>query len=462
MTILLVKRRLLHLTAVSFLLACLFGCKKDKDLLYASEEVIEINNFIWENMLDLYLWTDLMPTNLDRRLEHDPVLYFNKLLYKTEDRWSIITKNAAELKSALEGIELTFGYQFKLFRLPDTDRIIGIMQFVLPDSPAARANIRRGDIFYKVDGIELNTNNYSSLLFRRLNYTLAFGEVQGNQVVDIGRTIALTAEVIQENPIHVNRIFEVEGQKIGYLMYNKFLSEFESGLDTTFAAFQSAMISDLILDLRYNPGGAATNATYLASLIAPQNVVAPAQVFTRYLYNENVTNYFLENGGEESPNLVSRFLDLENNLGLDRVYILVTSNTASASELVINGLKPYMDVILIGPENTSGKYAGSITVEDPAADHGWAMQPIVSKIANVTGESDYVDGFSPDYLTEDDLMNPLGVISEGMTAQALSLITGIPGPARIAHTESYQTLVSGGMLPVEERQKMWIDLAPLQ
>jgi C-terminal processing protease CtpA/Prc len=301
-------------------------------------------------------------------------------------------------------------------------------------------------------------SNYGALLFQKMNYTLSFGRINGSVIEDLNRDIALTAEVVPENPIHVSKILTIEGMNIGYLMYNRFLSEYDQDLDSVFAGFKSEAISELVLDLRYNPGGSASTALLLASLIAPESHTSAQSVFVRYLYNENVTNYFIEQDGPESSNLIGKFEDPGNNLDLDRIYILITENSASASELIINGLDPYMDVILIGPESTSGKYTGSITVEDEKGDHGWAMQPIVSKIANSMGTTDYSDGFSPDYLIEDGLMTPLGDLNENMLAQAISLITGIPGPARISQAERYESLLSGGMEPVEQRQEMWIEL----
>ena len=110
---------------------------------------------------------------------------------------------------------------------------------------------------------------------------------------------------------------------------------------------------------------------------------------------------------------------------MSRLYVLSTKKTASASELLINGLRPYYDVVVIG-ETTNGKYTGSITLHDADKSYNWAIQPIVLKTANVNYETDFRDGFIPDYLVIDDLFTPLGDIQESMFSAAVSLITGIP------------------------------------
>jgi C-terminal processing protease CtpA/Prc len=201
--------------------------------------------------------------------------------------------------------------------------------------------------------------------------------------------------------------------------------------------FKSDGISELVLDLRYNPGGSISTAILLSSMIAPASVSQNNEVFSRLIWNELVSQYWLDEEGEESDNLISRFVTPEVSLDLQRIFILVTSNTASASELVINCLDPYMEVVVIGSENTTGKYVGSITVQAKDTDwDNWAVQPIVLKTANANGISDYSNGFAPEFTIEDDFNAELGTLSEDMLATAVELITGITitDPARISRS----------------------------
>ena len=169
-------------------------------------------------------------------------------------------------------------------------------------------------------------------------------------------------------------------------------------------------ITELILDLRYNGGGSVQNCVELASMITGQY---DSEIFAEEIWNQKLLTYLEERFGRES--LINRFVNkLENeeqinSLKFNRVYVITSSESASASELLINGLTPYIEVIQVG-EKTFGKNVGSITVYDyidnektKNPEHTYAMQPIVLKIANSDGYADYTDGLEPSTEVEEDI-----------------------------------------------------------
>ena len=200
-------------------------------------------------------------------------------------------------------------------------------------------------------------------------------------------------------------------------MYNGFYGNYEAELNNTFGFFQNEGITHLILDLRYNSGGSVNTATRLASMITGQ--------FNNQIFAKQQWNYKIENLINNPEQLLNRFTNSLangnniNHLNLNKVYILTTKRSASASELVINGLTPYIDVIQIG-DATAGKNVGSITLYDSPTfrkenvnpNHKYAMQPIVLKIANNNNFSDYTNGLSPDVTQLEDIGN-LGILGEG-------------------------------------------------
>lgn len=237
----------------------------------------------------------------------------------------------------------------------------------------------------------------------------------------------------------MDTVLNVGNLKVGYLVYNAFNADFDIPLNDVFKKFKDAGVAKLVLDLRYNGGGSVQTAKYLASMIYG---TATTKVFLKSMYNAGLQSYIISTSGEAS--LIQNFTDKIaktatipetpiNALNLSSLYVITSDNTASASELLINGLKPYMQVFNVGI-NTAGKYVGSWTVKDWDANgnvnpsHKWAMQPIVVKIANANGVTDYISGLIPDFVAQEDIVSllPFGDQNETLLKVALSNLKGLP------------------------------------
>jgi len=227
-------------------------------------------------------------------------------------------------------------------------------------------------------------------------------------------------------------VIETGEHKVAYLMYNGFTANFDEQLNNAFGTFLAEGATELVLDLRYNGGGSVQTATYLASMITGQ---FNGQLFAKQQWNSKVQAYYEENNPERLVNNFTNSIGNTtiNSLNLSKVYILTTTGTASASELVINGLKPYINVVQIG-DVTIGKNVGSITLYDSPdfsrndrnRTHKYAMQPLVIKTINKDGFGEYQDGLQPTVLLKEDLGNlgQLGDSTEPLLSTALGLITG--------------------------------------
>ena len=394
-----------------------------------SSEIRYINNWIWDAMSEVYYWNDYLPDNLDPNTEPDPEEYFEKLLY-SGDIFSWITDDYEQLMAEYEGVSVSMGYSPAFGRFSNSDGVFMIVKYVLPGSPADRAGLKRGDIIVSINGIDLDIDNYYDM-YSMSSYSVTFGELVEEGIAKTDSTLSMIAEDVILNPVIYHDIIEIDESKIGYLVYVEFKSgesdRFNDTLGMVFDEFAAEGIDDLIIDLRYNPGGDLTSSAYLASAIAPSTVVQTQEVLVRFEYNDLYNNYFLQTEGSNSDNLVLRFPQNDHNINLNRVYFLTTGGTASASEFLMIGLYPYMQVIQVG-ENTFGKYAGAWIIPDIADPprHNWGLVPTVFKYANAVGFTDFGGGLVPDFFVEDELIGapPFGDLQDPVLNYALQAIRG--------------------------------------
>ncbi|PXY44232.1 S41 family peptidase [Flavobacterium hydrophilum] len=442
-----------------FLIAFSLQSCDDKDDVdketYNAATALEIKDFIWRGLNEAYLWQADVPNLADNRFASqedfnsflkgysEPEDLFEDLLNKPEskypndaiDRFSWIVEDYTVLEQELSGITKNSGIDFKLSYIGDgSDNLAGYVRYIIPNSDASKKDIKRGDLFTKVNGTQLTVSNYEKLLLKSNSYTLSLAVINNNTLVLTGKSVKLTKTTLEENPILINKIISSGSHKIGYLMYNGFYNEYDNALNQAFAELKSGGVTDLVLDLRYNGGGVVHSSTLLASMITGQ---FKGQVFSQRQYNPKQMALMDD---EDLESLKERFTDKTNSgtalnsLNLNTVYIITTDNTASASELVINGLKPYVNVVQIGG-TTVGKNVGSNTIYDSPSllskaqinpAHKYAMQPLTFKITNKDNFGDYTGGLAPTFALEEKVSTYgiLGDPSEPLLNLAISKITG--------------------------------------
>jgi C-terminal processing protease CtpA/Prc len=331
--------------------------------------------------------------------------YFRSMLYVPTDRFSFSESTTAYQQLFDQGTFTGYGYSFVE---TDTTNITLRVRTVEPQGPAYAAGLRRGDTILSVDGhtpAEILAGAAGPVgaegVPRTIDVQDATGKVTELQMVSA--TFPLT-------PVRDVTVLDAtrNGQpiKVGYLDYTQFVTYSLGDLTNTVASFAAQGASELVLDLRYNGGGDVATSRDLASLIAGSRVAG--QVFASLRFNDKNQarneNYLFNATGQSIPNLA-------------RVIVIASGDTASASELVINGLKPFMDVVLIGA-TTYGKPYGF----EPFDKCGTTYNAVNFESVNSLGVGGYTSGFAPTCPVADDLDHALGDPNEARLKAALGYI----------------------------------------
>lgn len=397
-------------------------------------------------MQSYYLWEAELPT-VDINAEADPIAMVERIRY-TDDKWTTLTDDMDGMENSFSGVETSFGYSLALYYASqDKSTIIAAVQFVYDSTPAAAADLKRGDIIYSLGGKPITKENYTDL-FYAAQIDIQTGRMvtdkDGSKLERDTRTIHMVATKSQHEAVNVVSIIGLNGIQVGYLHYTDFLLTSHAKLNETLSLFKERGIDELVLDLRYNGGGYSVTGQFLASALVPQNVLDSKSVYLKEVWNDYFTRYFSSQGTPTDTHFTTSvsYSDSNNkqvtdhlsaNLNLSRLFVLTGSGTASASEAVMVGLAPYMNIIRIG-EKTHGKFCGGILVEPsdiyrkPASSlDNWGIYVMIYRFADCFGVSSCVGGFEPQYEVEDDCVEnnaALGNPNEPMLNKALQLISG--------------------------------------
>lgn len=423
------KRNNVYRLLMPVLLVAFANCKKN-DAPMTPERMSEA---ALSAARDKYLWYDKIPADFNARNYSDP----NKVMEAVRafstapgfavavDRWSF-----AMLRNDWDKFSTGIGSDFGLdvFFLNNNDLRVAVAE---PASPAGKAGIRRGwrikqfngGIDISPDNVAaisqaLHENNTGSFVFERPNNT--------------DTAITLRAANYQERAILFDAVYANGGKPTGYMVFNSLLgdtNEIKKEFTRVFNKFSNNQVQDVVIDLRYNGGGYVSLQSVLADYLVPvagDKGVMSKQVFNNKYTADNITSYFSKKG----------------NLNLKRIFFIVSSGTASASELLINCLKPYMEVQLIGPTPTHGKPIG-FAYAVPVAD--WYVFPASIRVVNKNDEGDYYNGLALNYQVADGLDKDWGDVNESCLQSALRYISR-GNYARMAVTPAQRAGLTGEVL----------------
>jgi C-terminal processing protease CtpA/Prc len=361
------------------------------------------NAFVRDTMAEHYLWYREMPA-IDPAAYPSPDAVLEALRYRPFDTtFSYVGYRAAEEAFYSESRFIGFGFGMKLLG-PDELRVAQ----VFPDSPASAAGLDRGSLLLEIGGVPVPDLLAAGALDAALGpaqegvaATVRFqtrdGAVREERMVKRQVTIPT---------VSLSRVYSVGGRKVAYVVFRNFVQPSVAALDAAFEPLFHELVHDVVLDLRYNGGGLVSVAQHLAGLLGGHRT--SGLTFARFVHNDR-------NSGR---NQTLTFPNPEWALGLRRLIVITTRASASASELVINALRPFVDVVLVG-ETTYGK---------PVGQYGYnfcdrVLYPVAFTLRNANDEGDFFSGLGPDCPAADDLFHPFGDPAEASLAQALHYAT---------------------------------------
>lgn len=374
------------------------------------------NLWVRDQLTTYYYWYQHLPGGVNPASYTSPEAYLEAVRYRPIDAsYSFITSAASSdaFYSDSQFIGYGFGNQ-------TTTTEIRVLQ-VYDDSPASEAGLSRGDRITAVNG--------QSVATMVANGTIggAFGATEVGVASTIDwetprgerRNARLVKRLVTIPTVSLTRVVDVDGRRVGYLFFRNFVQPSTAALTDAFRALKAAGATELVLDLRYNGGGLVDVAVHLASLIGGTRT--NGQVMLNYVHNDKIGPVL---------NKAVRFSNPEEALSLQRLVVITTRGSASASELVINSLRPFVPVTIVG-DSTYGKPVGQYGLR--FCDK--ILYPVAFSIKNANLEGDFFDGIPVDCVAGDDYTHQLGDTAEASFAEALQFIrTGACTPRSTSAT----------------------------
>ena len=434
-----------------------------------------VNTFARNTMNLYYLWNEEIKSALSSWKDtEEPIAKVASIRYHTGagsnrvdvDRWTALYDDFKAFENSVSGNEKTYGFDFVIYGYDD-ESVCAVVTYTYADSPAREAGLQRGDVIVKVNGKSLDRAATGSSQLSQGAVNIIYNELLGGDKVELGllrydaekkeyssKKFTMNSVEMYENPVLLSKVFDCGGKKVGYLVFTSFTLNACEDLIRVAKEFKAEGVSELILDLRYNGGGYVITENVLASLLAPEAEVLAGSIVSTEVYNAGLTEYFADRGEDTNTYFETEFTfnagkkneytlsTADANIGITKIYAIIDSGTASASEAILCDLFPYMDITLVG-QRSHGKYCSGVMMEGPdfyddysdqldattvkkgkKYTDNWGLYVMYSRFADKNGETRCMpNGLAPDVKADDDPLDgcQLGDSKETMLAVALGL-----------------------------------------
>lgn len=395
------RRYIRYLYAISLVVSSLLlaSCGQDRSGEYYA--LIGAKTWMYEVMQQHYLFYEDLPAEEELNFFDKPEDFLQSVVSSQDQKNGSVFSHIDSVNvSRVQSDYPTFGLEGALVRNANGDYVVHIL-YVYPDSPAAEVGLKRDDWVVDVDGRALNTSNYTEYFQRPASsYRYRVATVKDG-LPDTSYIDMPAPRIIDQPSVFTYKTISAGGRTAFYILYNSFETADEDLLKAAFNEAAAQSPTDIILDLRYNPGGYVSTAQLLSTILAPQGTMG--QTWMNMIFNDKTEPQ------TQAYTFDSSLLQGVSNLSYDRLYVITTNNTASAAEIIVNTLRPYLgDKLLQVGASTFGKNMAQSLFTDEAYPQleFWLTTAYVS---NSEGFYEYYDnGLQPDYEAEEDLTATLG------------------------------------------------------
>ncbi len=396
-------KQILHLTLVSLILFSIITSCEKKETPSPSDPLDPIKKYTLAMMNDIYYWYKDVPQNINPKPINNIFNYFDTLLVPV-DRWSWMM-TGQEYLSSESGIVETYGISISQPIEYYEDYSIRV-RFVHPNSPMAEKGIKRGYELTHLNNTPVMTlvnNGTFNTVFAQKSNSFTFKNHDGESTTFNASARIVSTRSALKTAVYGPLDYPGLQYNVGYFHYMSFKAGMLDDITNAMTTLKNAGVKELILDLRYNGGGDSRATSLLANYLASEG--ANNKLLAKREHNDK---YRSEDSDPSTQTIIER---IEGSLNLDRLFILTTKGSASASEVILNGLDPLMNVVHVGTQ-TYGKPNGMYVYAYPAGDYEnpkFVFLPICFFSVNSVGYGHYIDGIVPDYYRPDDLYHDFGL-----------------------------------------------------
>lgn len=388
--------RLIYGTVISL---TLMACGEDRSGEYYA--LIASKTWIYETMQQNYLFYEDIPAEESLDFFQTPETFLKNAASSRDQKNGTLFSHidSVNVSRALSSSP-TFGYEAALIRTGSGDYAIRVL-YTQPGSPAEEAGLKRGDWIIAANNKKIGSGDYSKYVSAPTqSYTFTLGNYNGEGFDTLGVTEIPAPRYIEETNLMKTSFITAGNRTAAYILYNSFGADDTETLQNMFVEIAAHQPNDIILDLRYNPGGYVSTSQLLSTLLAPQN--AMGQTFLNMTYNDKIAkteSYLFE------PSLIPGGTPL----AYENLYIITSNNTASASEIVINCLRPYLKerLLQVGTATFGKNVAQSLFTDEQSPQ--LELWLTTAYLSNAEGFQDYFDnGLQPDYELAENYAGELG------------------------------------------------------